>query len=288
MRFLLTGATGYLGSSLCRELVNRQHHVAALVRAQSDLARIKAILPQMQLFDMDAVAFDRILDSKGGFDAVIHMATCYGRGGESVAELAQVNIATPLRLLELCAKRSIPFVNTDSALPREVSQYALSKAQFAEWCRAVAESSAASAINIRIDQIYGPGNDTSKFTAWILQECMSNAPVISLTQGAQIRDFVYIDDVVSAYILLLELVAANSSGCEEYSIGSGEPMTIRRFCELVRGLTKSRTLLQFGAVPYRDREPMEIVNDASRLMALGWRTTTSVEDGIRLTIRHGG
>ena len=61
-------------------------------------------------------------------------------------------------------------------------------------------------INMRLEHFYGPGDADSKFTAHVMNSCLRNVPELKLTLGEQRRDFFYIEDVVSAYLIILEKI----------------------------------------------------------------------------------
>jgi nucleoside-diphosphate-sugar epimerase len=132
--------------------------------------------------------------------------------------------------------------------------------------------------------MYGPGDDTSKFTARVIKDCLANVAEIKLTPGDQKRDFVYIDDVVFAYDILLE--QTNHQAASGRSFGHGVAVTIREFVETVHQITGSTTRLNFGALPYRQNEIMHSGTDIEALMSLGWRCRTTLAVGIRKTVLH--
>lgn len=136
--------------------------------------------------------------------------------------------------------------------------------------------------NIKLEHMYGPGDDESKFTSYIINSCSKNEPEIKLTPGEQKRDFIYIDDVVFAFQLLLN--HKQDKAFEEYELGSGEPVTIREFVETAHRLTKSRSVLQFGALSYRENEVMHSSANVEALKALGWEPRNNLVDGLKKII----
>jgi nucleoside-diphosphate-sugar epimerase len=131
--------------------------------------------------------------------------------------------------------------------------------------------------------MYGPGDDASKFTTYVLHACHRNDPALRLTAGEQMRDFVYIDDVVSAYATLLEQSDSLESTVD-IDVGSGDAPAVRKFVEIVHALTKSNSELQFGAVAYRPNEAMFCKADIARMQALGWQPKFDLSTGIKKTI----
>jgi nucleoside-diphosphate-sugar epimerase len=133
---------------------------------------------------------------------------------------------------------------------------------------------------LKLEHFYGPGDDKSKFTTHVIQSCLSNVTELKLTPGEQLRDFIHIDDVVSAYILLLDKQEEIDDEFAEFELGSGTAITIKHFVETIHRLTTSTTHLNFGAVPYRAGEAMHSQADTNGLQALGWYCQYDLESGL--------
>src|SRR5690606_3546497 len=110
-------------------------------------------------------------------------------------------------------------------------------------------------VNIRLQHMYGPGDDPSKFTSHVFHACQRHQPQLALTAGEQRRDFIYIEDVVSAYGVVAGKLNELSTS-DQVDVGSGNAPSVRSFVEQVHLLTGSRTELKFGAIPYRANEAM--------------------------------
>jgi nucleoside-diphosphate-sugar epimerase len=133
--------------------------------------------------------------------------------------------------------------------------------------------------------MYGPGDDASKFTTHVIRSCLGNAPELRLTPGEQKRDFIYIDDVVAAYLLLLQQHLELPRAFTQLGLGSGQAVRIRDFVEQVHRLSQSRTELKFGALPYRQGEIMESAADIAALQRLGWHARYTLEQGLSQAIQ---
>ena len=289
---LLTGATGFLGSNLAHRLVADGYKVLAFKRPSSKLDRLAPILSHVFLYDISEENLARPFKEHEKIDAVIHTATCYGKNGESLAEIFDANIAFPLRLLETaCLFNTDIFINTDTFFSSNkinyayLDSYALSKKHFSEWGKIYAKRNFINFLNVRLEHMYGAGDAPAKFVSQIVHECMANVNEISLTLGEQKRDFVYIDDVTAAYIILIEKVPPKVESFQEYEIGSGKAIPIREFVETVHKLTNSSTKLHFGALPYRTNEIMNSEANVTQLNSLGWKHRISLSDGVKNIIR---
>ncbi len=163
MRILITGATGFLGSSLAQAFFKEGHDLVILKRSNSRTARIDNLLPHVTCYDADRCDLSRLFLEQSPIDTVLHTAACYGRGGESCVDLLKVNVEFSLQLLEMAAVSKVRFFfNAGTSLDPFLSPYALSKKQFAEWGRMVAEQGRISFTNVRLEHFYGPHDDNSK------------------------------------------------------------------------------------------------------------------------------
>lgn len=291
--FAVTGATGYLGSHLARRLHHLGHKVVVLKRTRSNVARIADILPAVKSYDIDIHGVDAVFKEQR-YTCILHCATDYGRKDVSRASIIEANLVLPLRLLEAAIQHGTPFfVNTDTVLDKRVNAYSLSKRQFRDWLATL--SASICGINIAIEHFYGPGDDATKFVGQMVRCLLGDDARIALTPGAQMRDFVYIDDVVDAFAMILGhhvmgpppaspgKESAESFHC--YEIGSGQPVSIREFMTSLRRLAgREQVALDFGAIPYRDNEVMYSQTNLGPLLAIGWKPKVSLEEGLRRTV----
>lgn len=285
MRVLITGATGFLGSAVAHACVLAGIEVSAIRRPHSDLTRLDGIVERIAFHDNTEEGIQASLDCPGGCDAVVHAATCYGRQGETWSTLLETNTIFPLRILEKALTLGVGlFINIDTVLDSRINAYALSKRQFADWGRWVSESEKLRFVNVRMEHLYGPGDDPSRFVTHIIRQCLANAESVPLTEGRQMRDFIHINDAAVGIIQLLDAGERLPTGWSEFDLGSGRPVNIRQLVERIHRLADSQAKLCFGDIPYRDNETMESMADITKLAGLGWACRISLDDGLVQTI----
>jgi nucleoside-diphosphate-sugar epimerase len=278
---LLTGATGFLGSHLLEALLAEGYAVTILKRSTSDTWRIDHLLCQVSAFDVDRQPIEKAFEGKN-VDVVIHTACTYGRHGQSANKVAETNLLFALQLLDVATNFNVKtFINTDTLLPKYLNSYSLSKKHFSEWLKQ--RSVQVQAINLKLEHMYGPKDDQSKFVPWLISQFDKGVERIPLTTGEQKRDFIYIDDVVSAYLLVMHK-ASQFPGYSEFDVGTGELTSVRDFVSALykayRTLSPhTETQLGFGDIPMRKGEMMAVEVDNKALKKLGWDAKVPQDEG---------
>ncbi len=289
MTILLTGATGFLGSHLLKALVNKGYEVVVLKRSTSNMWRLKGFENTFISYDIDQVPLQKVFQEQP-IDTVIHTACVYGRKGESIQQILKTNLMLGVELLTVAIDFNTKhFLNTSTLLGKQINAYALSKKQFEEWLKLA--SNKIQVVNLKLELMFGEQDGNDKFTSWILNELQQEKNIIPLTAGTQKRDFIYIDDVVSAYLTCLEQ-ALQLKDFNDIEVGTGVLTPVKTFVILVKEVLEKlkgkpiKTQLNFGALPYREGEIMEPQVDNSRLCSLGWQPKRSLEENIERFVKN--
>jgi len=279
MRLLITGGTGYLGCRLSKLLIKYGHELFFLLRSGSKIEAINSFSKESNYIFDDSIDFKRILLEKK-IEGVIHCATNYGRLGDCPLEIVSTNLLLPLRILFSAAELdNIFFLNIGTLLEKNVSNYSLSKYQLEEWMNQY--SNKVKCINVLLEHFYGPNDNPSKFVASVINKLKNKVKKIDLTLGEQKRDFIFIDDVIDAIVMILNASNFSNRKFEEYEVGSGVSVTIRSLVELAKTISgNEETHLNFGAIPYRTNEVMASVAAIEKLQSLGWKPKVSLKEGL--------
>ena len=282
-RVLLTGATGFLGSNLAKTLIKQGYEVSIIKRSTSNMFRLKDVLGQFETFDLGAVSIEQCLQEARA-DIVIHCATDYGRKQVEPSAIIEANLILPLKLLELSRRNGVKcFINTDTFLDKGINYYSLSKKQFKDWLDTF--STELVCVNVTLEHFYGPLDDKTKFVSFVIEKLLTNASEIALTEGNQKRDFIFIDDVIAAFLTIISRVGSMPNGSYEFGVGTNNMIAIKELVELIREVTGNTfTRLNFGAIPYRKNEIMASNIDTTAIRALGWATKYSLIEGLQCTI----
>jgi CDP-paratose synthetase len=276
---LITGINGFLGSHLAKRL-SGNYNIVGLEYSLENLYRLKGYSFPVYLSDNDSI---KKIFKIYHVDIVIHMSTFYGKKQEELALLFDSNLLMPFTLLDSGIKNNVEvFINTDTALERFVSAYALTKKQFHDWL--YFRKNVIKVINMQLEHFYGPGCSETNFITSMIAQLQRNEPRIDLTLGEQKRDFIYYSDVIDAYKLVLSKYESINDHYSHFEVGTGTLISIRDLMVMLKDETKSSSVLNFGAISYRENEIMVSSSDNSKLVKLGWSANISLTDGIVKTI----
>jgi nucleoside-diphosphate-sugar epimerase len=284
MNILITGSTGYLGSNILKKLISEdKNNLIILKRSFSNTFRIKDCLDKVTSYNLDNNDLEKIF-SENKIDIILHCATDYGRKDANPLNIIEANLILPLKLLELGRKYNIKtFINTDTILDKRINFYSLSKNQFKDWLKNYKNDLIC--INIALEHFYGPGDDKTKFVSFIIENLIKKTEKIGLTKGEQKRDFIYIEDVVNAFLKIIEHSLSLKNGFYEFELGSEKTVTIKEFVLMAKKiLGNNETILNFGALPYRENEVMDCKANTSAIKELGWSCIYSLEVGLKKMI----
>lgn len=273
---LITGINGYLGSKLAKRYA-KEFIIVGLEYDTDNLFRLTN--HNFEVFaSKDGIPEE--LFNKYDLDFIIHTATFYGRDKEANGQISFANTYLPQLLLEKAIKNSCPlFINTDTVLDRFTSSYALTKKQFKDWLEFYAKQKLIKVVNLKLEHFYGPGTSNTNFITLMVQKMLQNEPTIALTKCEQNRDFLYIDDLLRVYDLMLKNTN-NFSYFQEYNVGAGKNTNLKELLEIIKANTQTKSILNYGVIPYRNNELMESNNDIGRLRDLGWAPEISIKEGL--------
>jgi UDP-glucose 4-epimerase len=238
-----------------------------------------------------------------GVDGVVHLAANTGVPRSVAEPLADctANVLGTVNYLEGARNAGIRrFVFASSAaatgnspppihervVPRPVSPYGASKLSGEAYCSAYAASYGMSAVALRFGNVYGPGCDQKdSVVAKFIRQIMAGEPIVIHGDGTQVRDFIYIDDLVRA---IRRSLAADGIGGEVFQIATASGTSIlelaRRLERVCGGEGGPPVKITFGA--RREGDVQENFADTSKALAkLGWRAEVDLTEGLARTVR---
>ena len=236
VEIFMTGGTGYLGSHLLRSLVKQGYIVYCLRRASSKMDRVNDIASEVTWIDHETTDFDDFF-SAHRIRYVVHCATDYGRTQVDPIRTIEANLILPLKLLHAAAANEVAiFINTDTILDKGINDYSLSKKQFVDWLESYSDRIIG--VNVALEHFFGPGDDPSKFVTYIIHSLLMEVESIKLTEGRQKRDFIYIEDVVRAFMTIIENAHSFEHRFYRFEVGTAQTTEIREFVTLAKELSE--------------------------------------------------
>ncbi|MGY3662891.1 MAG: NAD-dependent epimerase/dehydratase family protein [Roseburia sp. 1XD42-69] len=291
---LLTGATGFLGSAILKKLIDLNFDVVCVKRSTSSCNRVKNIYEKCKWYDIDLVEMKKVF-IENEIDIVIHCATIYGRENHDFVNVYESNVILPLKIIE-CAEISKCkyFINTDTFYTKEVKQlwktnqefymgdYVKSKYIIKNIVKDHIKSLSFSFINMQLEHIYGQQDGEKKFVNFIMKNLYNNVNSVDLSSGIQKRDWIYLDDVVSAYEIVLKNKHLFQKGCYyHFEVGTGKTTSLKEFVETLKKITGSSTKLMFGKCEMNRNELMSSCADNKDLLEIGWKPVYDIETGLK-------
>lgn len=287
---VLTGSTGFVGSKVLQNLIERGYRVRVLVR---DPGRIRVsptdrpMLEVIQTPDLFAESTTRLEELLTGADVLIH-AAWYAEPGKYLTSPLNIGCLTgTLNLasafvksggkrfvgLGTCAEYdpSAGLLTTETPLaPSNV--YAACKASAYLVLRSLLEATNTSFAWCRLFYLYGEGEDPRRLVPYIRKQ-IENGREALLTSGNQVRDFL---DVRDAALAIVDVAISREIGA--VNVCSGQPVTIRQFAEGLADEYGRRDLLRFGARPENAFDPPYVVGVCSKV---GEKRPTRTSSDIR-------
>lgn len=291
MKILLTGATGFIGFHL-RKHLSEHYEVVALVREKTSAKLLLKEGIKTVVIGKSSSELQRQIASLK-VSGVIHLASLYLKKHDEtqIEELITSNITFPTQLLDVCTQVGVSwFINTGTFWQHyqnktysPVNLYAATKQAFCDIAQYYAESSGLKFTTIKLSDTFGPKDTRSKiFNLW--RQAQKNAETLKMSGGEQQMDICYIDDVCKAYLRLIEYIIKNPSNTLPfYSVAATQRFTLRELADIFSKATDQPLNIEWGAVPYREREVMIPWNGGEKVP--NWKPEVDIQDGIKRTFK---
>jgi UDP-glucose 4-epimerase len=302
MNFLITGAAGFLGSNLANYLVREGHQVRGL----DDLSAgdPQALSPHVLFTRGDVNDRPKLWTLLQEVDCVYHLAARVSVP-ESVLyprEYNAVNVGGTVSLMEAMRDvgvRRVVFISSgavygdrgeqplkEDARPNPRSPYAVSKLAAEYYVRTIGDLWGIETVILRVFNAYGPGQHLPPSHAPViphyLRQALRSSTLVMHGDGSQTRDYVYVDDVVSAMIS-----AATAPGINQMvlNIGSGVETSVRDLVRLIMEVlgVKVEAIANPRSDPGVSRMRADLTLASERL---GYQPHFTLEEGLRLTLER--
>ncbi|MBS7631723.1 SDR family NAD(P)-dependent oxidoreductase [Candidatus Bathyarchaeota archaeon] len=301
-RILVTGGAGFIGSHLTEELLRQGHSVIVLDNLSSGILNNLPKHKRLTFVEGDIRDFDLVDKLVKRSDMVFHLAEyipttmSYGSG-----HVVKYSIDAPLQDFDVSARGTLivlnsakkygrKFIFTSTAAvygganfplkedfqPIPASPYGASKLCAEEYVRLYYRIYGLPTSIARLFNVYGPKQ--SKYVMYdVLLKLKQNQFYLEmLGTGDEIRDFVYVDDVVKALILIAQDEFATG---EVYNVGSGKPIRINEMIHIMLELLGIRPEVKFAGSSWKG-DVKNLIADISKISMIGYRPECSLSKGL--------
>jgi UDP-glucose 4-epimerase len=288
-KILVTGASGFIGSCLCKNLLSIGAEVHGVSRTLQPKGSKDLYWWQGDLADIAKVR-ELLTKIKPGY--IFHLASCVSGSRDLglVLPTLHSNLISTVNLLtastEVGCNRiiligSLEEPDSGSAEVIPSSPYAAAKWSSSGYARMFYALYQAPVVNVRVFMVYGPGQkDLLKLIPYVtLSLLRNNAPKIS--SGKRQVDWIYVEDVVEGLLAIMR-----SPGIEGNTVdlGSGVLVPVRSVVEKISKMINAKVTPLFGAISERQMEQIRVAQIENTHTMIGWKPTTSLEKGLENTV----
>jgi len=310
-RVLVTGGLGFIGSSVTVRLAEAGAHVtvldALLPEYGGNRYNVASVADRIQIVVGDVRDQPLVSSLVEGQDLVFHFAAqvSYLDSMQDPRLDLDISLKGTLNILEECRRvnptvrvvsigsrmqfgrvERLPVDESHSMKPQ--SFYALHKLTAEHYCRLYHEAFGLWTAWLRLSNPFGPRQQIkhSKYgiVNWFVRLALEGQPLTVFGDGAQARDYFYIDDAVEAF---LAGAMHDGPGGEAFNIGGSEPISFKTMAETIAQVTGARVEYVPWPSAWKLVETGDYVTDIRKARRLlGWAPKVPFEDGIRRTVEY--
>lgn len=267
MKIVITGATGFIGSHLCRRLQLEGWEFSCLVRSEPASKCLAAKNIKAIDISVDDYSLDEILEKEKP-TGIIHLASYYTRdhNQKDLGPLIESNIHFGTEIIDASVKVGVRwFLNTgtfwqhyNGAKYDPVNLYAATKQAFEDIGRFYANAHGLRFCTLKLCDTYGADDRRRKlYTIW--EEIANSGESLDMSPGDQLIDIIHVDRAVDAYAKLVEALDSgqmSTDNCDCYYVSSNKRISLKELAQEYEQTNGVSLNINWGAREYRHREVM--------------------------------
>ena len=298
---LITGGTGFVGANFVHRLVKEGYKPTVFIRKESNLWRLKNILTKIKIVQTDLLNTKLLSQQVRKIKPthIFHLAAYGTRQSvqkDTVKTYTQ-NILSAINMMEVCCKQGFQqYVNIGSSseyglkksamkeqdILQPINHYGATKAAISLAASVFGTTYKLSISTVRLFSPYGYWEDRRRFIPTLILNAI-RGQAAELSSPSYVRDFIFIDDVVSAF---MHFLTSKKQYNEVFNIGSGKQYTLQQVVDEVQTLSKSKLKVSWNNRSSNQLEPAFWKADISKTKKiLKWKPTTSLKQGLQKTYK---
>ncbi len=303
-KILITGSNGFVGANLLHCLVKSGNEIHIILRETSNIWRIKDIINKNKVkkhyCDLtNRETIKKIVSSIK--PEIIFNLSAYGGYPlqKDSMKIINTNFIGTVNLLDACTDTGFDcFINTGSSseyglkskpmsendLLEPINEYGITKAAATLYCQAIGRRENLPIFTLRLFSPYGYYEEPTRLIPYLIISCLKEKD-LNLANPYAVRDFNFIEDVIDAYIKIINKKDKISLG-SIFNVGNGTQYSIEEVFKLAKKLTGYKKEPHWGKAKSRESDKVKIwvANNFKIKKNIGWKPRYSIENGLKKTI----
>jgi len=300
-KILVTGGAGFIGSHLVDKLIEKGHNLLVIDNLSTGFKEHINKKAKFQQMDIRSVAIDKIIEKEQP-TAVYHLAAQVDvrKSLEDPNLDVEINISGSINLLKSCIKHKVDkviFASTGGAIYGEqeyfpadenhpafpISPYGVAKLTVEKYLHCFYENFGINYVSLRLANVYGPRQNPKGDQGVVAIFCgrlVNGEKVTIYGDGTQTRDYVYVDDVVRAFVSALDYGTS-----EIFNIGTGIETDVNRLYETLSEKVGSNSNKSYGPARLGEQR-RSVIDFAKAKKELDWEPITNLKEGLEKTLEY--
>ena len=290
-KIVITGGSGFVGSSLAKYLLKNNKEVYLILRPFSDISKLDLTNKNLHIYRYD----NKLDDLINFFKSVnpvctFHLASNFIAEHQScqINEVIESNITFGLHILEAMKEAQTKLlVNTGTSWQHfnnddynPVCLYAASKQAYESLIEYYVQAEGFRVITLKLFDTYGETDRRPKLIN-LLNKFADEQTELNMSPGEQILNLVHVDDVCNAFNSAFKILITEKKSCHlKYSVANKKSYQLKEVIQIFESITNKKINVVWGGKPYRKREVMNLWVNGENLP--NWKPKISLEEGLKL------
>ena len=300
-KVLITGGAGFIGANFVHKFLDLKYDVHLIDRKESNLWRLKNVKNKIKIHYIDLKNYKNLekLILKLKPQIILHFAAygTYPKKHKDIKDIIDTNLLGTINLINACSKIKFEcFINTGTSSEYGIKEnairetdilepdnlYGITKAGATMYCQYIAKTLDLPIVNTRLFAAYGYFEEKERLIPSVIKSYLTKTE-LKLSSPKPVRDFIFIEDIIDAYLLIIKKVQKIKG--EIFNLGTGKQTNIAQIVSLVKEITKSKIKPEYNQIKPAQTEPKLWVADVSKTKKiLGWKAKYNLKQGLEKNI----